>query len=62
MRLFNPVTKTEVLPGFHDTTGATALPSSHWFFTLQEIPEGKRLAVDDNGEPVLESWTDAATE
>lgn len=53
MRLFNPVTMTEVLPGFHDLTGAITLPASHWFFTLPEIPEGKQLAVDENGEPVL---------
>ena len=53
MRLFNPLTMTEVLPGFHDVTGAIKLPDSHWFFTNREIPEGKQLAVDNNGEPVL---------
>ncbi|URQ60023.1 hypothetical protein LQ939_14925 [Pantoea alhagi] len=53
MRLFNPVTMTEVLPGFHDVTGAIALAESHWFFTTRELPEGKQLAVNDNGEPVL---------
>ncbi|ELY2856314.1 hypothetical protein ACMSZT_000846 [Cronobacter dublinensis] len=53
MRLFNPVTMTEVIPGFHDTTGAITLPVSHWFFTLPEIPEGKKMTVNDNGEPVL---------
>lgn len=53
MRLFNPVTKTEVIPGFHDTTGAIELPDDNWFFTAHEIPEGKMLAVNEIGEPVL---------
>jgi len=53
MRLFNPVTMTEVLPGFHDTTGAIELPDDNWFFTMTEIPEGKELAVNLKGEPIL---------
>lgn len=57
MRLFNPVTKTEVIPGFHDTTGAIELPDDNWFFTTSEIPEGKVLAVNENGEPVMNDIT-----
>ena len=53
MRLFNPVTKTEVISGFHDTTGAIELPDNNWFFTTYEIPEGKMLAVNEIGEPIL---------
>lgn len=53
MRLFNPVTMTEVLPGIHDTTGAIQLPDNNWFFTTIEMPEGKMLAVNETGEPVL---------
>lgn len=53
MRLFNPVTMTEVLPGIHDTTGSIELPDDNWFFTIDKIPEGKILAVNDNGEPVM---------
>ncbi|EHG6164149.1 hypothetical protein ACNDTH_000349 [Escherichia coli] len=53
MRLFNPLTMTEVIPGLHDTTGAVELPEDNWFFTTDEIPEGKQLAVNENGEPVL---------
>lgn len=53
MRLFNPLTMTEVIPGIHDTTGAIELPDDYWFFTTDEIPEGKLLAVNENGEPVL---------
>lgn len=53
MRLFNPVTMTEVIHGFHDTTGATELPDDNWFFTTPEIPDGKMLAVNERGEPVL---------
>lgn len=53
MRLFNPVTLTEVIPGLHDVTGAIELPEDHWFFTTDEIPEGKRLTVNENNEPVL---------
>ncbi len=53
MRLFNPETMTEVLPGFHDTSGAIELPDDNWFFTMTEIPEGKQLSVNDEGEPIL---------
>ncbi|MBU2675014.1 hypothetical protein I5654_20370 [Hafnia paralvei] len=53
MRLFNPETMTEVIPGFHDTAGAIELPDDNWFFASMEIPEGKQLAVNDNGEPIL---------
>ena len=53
MRYFNPVTMTEAIFGIHDLTGTTKLPDDNWFFTATEIPEGKRLAVDDNGEPIL---------
>ncbi|MBM2904200.1 hypothetical protein [Escherichia coli] len=60
MRLFNPVTMTEVIPGFHDTTGAVQLSDDNWFFTMTEIPEGKMLAVNDNGEPVLIDATQKA--
>lgn len=44
---------TEVLPGFHDTSGAIELPNDNWFFIDKEIPEGKRLTTDNNGEPIL---------
>ncbi len=53
VRLFNPVTMTEVLAGIHDTTGAIQLPDDNWFFTIDQIPEGKRLAVSESGEPIL---------
>ncbi|HHK9555470.1 TPA: hypothetical protein ACQZHX_004914 [Enterobacter sichuanensis] len=53
MRLFNPITMTEVIPGFHDTTGAIELPDDNWFFTSTEIPDKKMLAVNDSGEPIL---------
>lgn len=53
VRLFNPLTMTEVLPGIHDATGAIELPNDNWFFTTHEIPEGKMLAVNEIGEPVL---------
>lgn len=53
MRLFNPVTMTEVLEGIHDTAGAIELPDDNWFFTTSEIPEGKMLAVNGCGEPIL---------
>ncbi|EGO9251367.1 hypothetical protein ACSG1H_001581 [Escherichia coli CFT073] len=53
MRLFNSETMTEVIPGVHDTTGAIELPDDNWFFTATEIPEGKMLAVNSKGEPVL---------
>ncbi|HCR2161516.1 hypothetical protein L8P37_14990 [Enterobacter asburiae] len=53
MRLFNPITMTEVIHGFHDTGGAIQLPEDNWFFRIQEIPEGMRLAVNEKGEPIL---------
>jgi hypothetical protein len=53
MRLFNPVTMTEVIPGFHDTKGAIELPEDNWFFTTSEIKKGKKLAVNEDGEPIL---------
>lgn len=53
MRLFNPKTMTEVIAGFHDATDAIELPEDNWFFITNEIPEGKMLAVNDIGEPVL---------
>ncbi|KAA1048896.1 hypothetical protein [Pseudocitrobacter sp. 73] len=53
MRLFNPETMTEVIQGFHDTAGAIELPDDNWFFTSTEIPEGKKLAVNNSGEPIL---------
>lgn len=59
MRLFNPETMTEVIPGFHDVAGATELPDDNWFFTVTEIPEGARLGVNEHGEPVLITVTDA---
>ena len=46
MRLFNPITMTEVIHGFHDTVGAIELPEDNWFFTMREIPEGMRLEVN----------------
>ena len=53
MRLFNPKTLTEVIPGFHSTNGAVELPDDNWFFTSDRIPEGKMLAANDKGEPIL---------
>ncbi|EPZ5494931.1 TPA: hypothetical protein U2Q57_000866 [Citrobacter farmeri] len=53
MRLFNPETLTEVIPGIHSTEGAIELPDDYWFFTATEIPDGKMLAVNENGEPIL---------
>lgn len=53
MRLFNPETLTEVIPGIHDTEGATVLPDDNWFFVLESIPEGKKLAANEAGEPIL---------
>lgn len=52
MRLFNPKTLTEVIPGIHDTAGAVELPDDNWFFVSERIPDGKRLAADKNGHPV----------
>lgn len=53
MRLFNPVTMTEVLSTIHNVDGAIKLPDDHWFFLFQEIPDGKILTVNEDGEPVL---------
>lgn len=59
MRLFNPVTMTEVLKGIHDTAGAVELPDNHWFFTSNRIPEGMVLATNEAGEPVLMTITES---
>ena len=53
MRLFNPETLTEVIPGIHSTEGAVELPDDNWFFTATEIPDGKMLSVNENGKPIL---------
>lgn len=53
MRLFNPVTLTEVIPGLHDVTGAIELPEDNWFFTMTEIPQGMELIINEKGEPIL---------
>ncbi|EHK6342393.1 TPA: hypothetical protein ACPT1G_005456 [Escherichia coli] len=53
MRLFNPVTLTEVIPGLHDVTGAIELPDDNWFFTMTEIPQGMELTINEKGEPIL---------
>ncbi|EHX86391.1 hypothetical protein ECDEC14C_3485 [Escherichia coli DEC14C] len=53
VRLFNPVTLTEVIPGLHDVTGAVELPEDNWFFTASEIPEGMEISVNEKGEPIL---------
>ena len=53
MRLFNPETLTEVIPGIHSTEGAVELPGDNWFFTMESIPEGKKLAANEDGEPML---------
>lgn len=53
MRLFNPVTLTEVIPGLHDVTGAIELPEDNWFFTMTEIPQGMELTINKKGEPIL---------
>lgn len=53
MRLFNPNNMTEVIPGIHSTEGAIELPDDNWFFITPEIPEGKVLAINDSGEPIL---------
>lgn len=58
MRYFNSNTMTEVLPGTHDITGAISLPDDNWFFTSSSIPQGKMLAVNENGEPILIDATD----
>jgi len=61
MRFFNPVTMTEVLPAIHDMAGAVELPEDNWFFKMSEIPEGMQLAVNEGGEPVLITVTDATS-
>ncbi|HGC8079103.1 TPA: hypothetical protein ACI1IU_003565 [Yersinia enterocolitica] len=53
MRLFNPETLNEVIPGIHSIEGAVELPGDNWFFTATKIPDGKMLAVNENGEPIL---------
>lgn len=53
MRLYNPVTLTEVIPGLHDVTGAIELPEDNWFFTMTEIPQGMELTINEKGEPIL---------
>ena len=53
VRLFNPVTLTEVIPGLHDVTGAIELPEDDWFFTMTEIPQGMELTINEKGEPIL---------
>lgn len=53
MRLFNPITMTEVIHGFHDTVGAIELPEDNWFFTMREIPEGMRLEVNEKVSQLL---------
>ncbi|MBA7880357.1 hypothetical protein HV289_10780 [Escherichia coli] len=53
MRLFNPVTLTEVIPGLHDVTEAIELPEDNWFFTMTEIPQGMELTINEKGEPIL---------
>ncbi|EOU6805681.1 hypothetical protein ACN6XO_003479 [Escherichia coli] len=53
MRLFNPVTLTEVIPGLHDVTGAIELPEDNWFFTMTEIPQDMELTINEKGEPIL---------
>lgn len=58
MRLFNPNTMTEVIPGIHDINGAIELPDDNWFFTQHEIPEGMMLAINELGEPVLMDATE----
>ena len=53
MRLFNPETLNEVIPGIHDVEGVVELPDDNWFFTMESIPEGKKLAANEDGEPML---------
>ncbi|WP_288654089.1 MULTISPECIES: hypothetical protein [Pantoea] len=53
MRLFNPATMTEIIPGLNDTIGAVELLSDNWFFTSSEIPKGAMLRVNERGEPEL---------
>ena len=53
MRFFNPETLNEIIPGIHSTEGAVELPDDNWFFTMESIPEGKKLSTNEHGEPVL---------
>ncbi|EMB4692620.1 hypothetical protein U9C48_003473 [Citrobacter farmeri] len=53
MRLFNPETLNEIIPGIHSTEGAVELPDDNWFFTMESLPEGKKLAANEYGEPIL---------
>ncbi|QLO42315.1 hypothetical protein HV198_13870 [Citrobacter freundii] len=53
MRFFNPETLTEVIPGIHSTEGAVEMPDNNWFFTMESLPEGKKLAANEYGEPIL---------
>lgn len=59
MRYFNSATMTEALPDIHNTAGAIVLPDDNWFFTSSYIPQGKMLAVNENGEPILVDATDS---
>lgn len=59
MRYFNSTTMTEALPGIHDITGAVSLSDDNWFFTSSSMPQGKMLAVNENGEPILIDATDS---
>lgn len=59
MRYFDPTTMTEVLPVIHNTAGTIELPDDNWFFTLSYMPQGKRLAANENGEPILVDITDS---
>ncbi|WP_338515785.1 hypothetical protein VRB80_21055 [Erwinia aphidicola] len=53
MRHFNYLTRTEAVEGMHDLTDTVALPEDHWFFTLDEMPEGKKIIIRESGEPDL---------
>jgi hypothetical protein len=53
MRLFNPITMTEVIHGFHDTGGAIQLPEDNWFFTLSAGGYSSLTCANEKGEPSL---------
>ncbi|HCB1457894.1 TPA: hypothetical protein OX923_003918 [Citrobacter farmeri] len=53
MRLFNPESLTEVIPGIHSIEGAVELPDDNWFFVTDSVPGGKVLVANERGEPVL---------
>lgn len=53
MRLFNPITMTEVIPGLHEVKDAIELADDNWFFTMLSIPKGQRLSIDSEGNPIL---------